>query len=479
MQVTETQTDGLKHEYKVVVAASDIAEKMEHRLQEIGKQVRLPGFRPGKVPVSVLRQRFGSSVMGEVLERAVNDSSNQAISERGLRPALQPKIEIVSFDEGKDLEYTLAIEVLPDIAVMDLGKIELERLIVQVPDEEVEAVLKRMGESHKKTQALAKKRKARSGDVLVMDFRGSVDGEELPGMAGEGHHLELGSNRFVSGFEDQLVGVDIGEERQVTVTFPEAYGNEKLAGKEAVFEVKVHDILETVPMEINDDLAVAFGEADLDALKQKVRQQVELDYGQLARARLKRALLDQLADGHDFPVPAGMLETEFEAIWKQLEEDRQQGRIDPEDEGKGDEELKAEYRTIAERRVRLGLLLSEVGRQNGIDVTQEEANRAIMREAQGHPGHEREILDFYQNNPEAVSRLQAPIFEDKVVDFIVALAKVTERELKPADLQAELSGPEATAKPGTAKRKASTKQSAKKKTASKGKSEAKTAAKGS
>ncbi len=250
MQVTETQTDGLKHEYKVVIAASDIAEKMAHRLQEIGQQVRLPGFRPGKVPVNILKQRFGSSVMGEVLERAVTDSSNQALTERGLRPALQPKIEIVSFDEGKDLEYTMALEVLPDIKVMDFAQIELEGLTVEVPDQEVQAVLERLAGSHKRTQALSKKRKARSDDVLVIDFRGSVDGEELPGMAGEGHHLELGSNRFVAGFEEQLIGIDVGEEREITVTFPEAYVNDKLAGKDAVFQVKVHDILETVPMEM-------------------------------------------------------------------------------------------------------------------------------------------------------------------------------------------------------------------------------------
>jgi trigger factor len=232
-------------------------------------------------------------------------------------------------------------------------------------------------------------------------------------------------------------------------------------------------------MEINDDLAVAMGEADLDALKGKVRQQIELDYGQLARARLKRALLDQLAEGHDFPVPAGMLETEFNAIWKQLEEDRQQGRIDPEDVDKDEEDLKAEYRMIAERRVRLGLLLSEVGRQNGIDVSQEEVNRAIMQEAHSHPGHEREVMEFYQKNPEATSRLQAPIFEDKVVDFIVALAKVTEREVTPADFQAEISEPEPAAKQSAAKKKAGGKPAAKKKTASKGKGEAKKAAESS
>jgi trigger factor len=450
MQVTETQSDGLKHEYKVVIAASDIAEKMAHRLEEIGQKVRLPGFRPGKVPVTILKQRFGSSVMGEVLERAVNDSSSQAIAERGLRPALQPKIEVVSFDEGKDLEYTMAIEVLPEIKVMDFAEIELERLIVEAPDEEVQSVLERLAGRNKNTRPLPEKRKARSGDVLVIDFRGSVDGDELPGMAGEGHHLELGSNRFVAGFEEQLVGIDVGEAREVKVTFPEAYGNDKLAGKEAIFQVKVHDILETVAMEINDDLAVALGEADLETLKGKVRQQIDTDYSQLSRAHLKRRLLDRLAEGHDFPVPPGMLDSEFEAIWKQLEVDRQEGRLDPEDEGKDEDALKAEYRAIAERRVRLGLLLSEVGRQNGIDVTQEEANRALMQEAQSHPGHEREVFDFYQKTPEAMARLHAPIFEDKVVDFIVALAKVTEREITPAEFQAKMNAPTSSAGPSGA-----------------------------
>ncbi|MDH3596654.1 MAG: trigger factor [Rhodospirillales bacterium] len=469
MQVTETQTDGLKHEYKVVIAASDIAEKMAHRLQEIGQQVRLPGFRPGKVPVNILKQRFGSSVMGEVLERAVTDSSNQALTERGLRPALQPKIEIVSFDEGKDLEYTMALEVLPDIKVMDFAQIELEGLTVEVPDQEVQGVLERLAGSHKKTQALSKKRKARSDDVLVIDFRGSVDGEELPGMAAEGHHLELGSNRFVAGFEEQLIGIDVGEEREITVTFPEAYANDKLAGKDAVFQVKVHDILETVPMEINDDLAVALGEENLESLKGKVRQQVELDYGQLARARLKRALLDQLADGHQFPVPAGMVDEEFDVIWKQLKEDHEQGRIDPEDKDKDDEVLRAEYRAIAERRVRLGLLLSEVGRQNGIDVTQDEANRALMQEAQRHQGHEREVFDFYQKSPEAMAKLRAPIFEDKVIDFITALAKVTERKVTPQELQNEDSASE----PATAsKKKTAAKSAAKKTKTTKGKTAA-------
>ncbi len=461
MQVTETQTEGLRKQYKVIVAASDIAQKLEYRLQEIGQQVRVPGFRPGKVPVKVLKQRFGSSVMGEVLERAVNDSSNQAINERGLRPALQPKIEIVSFEEGKDLEYTMAVEILPEITVMDFAEIDIERMTVEVSDEEVAQALERLAGAQKKTQPLAKPRKAKSGDVLVIDFRGSVDGEEVAGMAGEGHHLELGSNRFVAGFEDQLIGLGKGEERQITVTFPEAYVNDKLAGKEAVFEVKVNDLLETAPQEIDDDLAVALGEENLAALTEKVRARVEQDYAQFARARFKRDLLDKLAEGHEFPVPPGMLDTEFDAIWKQLEADRDQGRVDPDDEGKEEEDLKAEYRAIADRRVRLGLLLSEVGRQNGIDVTQEEVNRALMQEAQRHQGHEREVFEFYQKSPEAMANLRAPIFEDKVIDFITALAKVRERKVTPEELQDEESDDGRPDRPAKAKKAAARKTAAK------------------
>jgi trigger factor len=270
-----------------------------------------------------------------------------------------------------------------------------------------------------------------------MDFAGTVDGEALPGMSAEGHHLELGSNRFVEGFEDQLVGADVGEERQVKVTFPETYANDKLAGKEAVFQTKINDILEAVPRPIDDELAKALGEESLEGLKTKVRGQIESDYGQFTRARLKRGLLDKLAEGHDFSAPSGMVDAEFEAIWNQLQEDREKGVIDPEDADKDEEVLKQEYREIAERRVRLGLLLSEVGRINGIEVTQDELNRALAQEAQRHPGHEREVFEFFQKTPEAMANLRAPIFEDKVIDFITALAKVTERSMSPKELQQE------------------------------------------
>jgi len=462
MNITETETDGLKRAYKVVIEAKDIAEKLEHRLQEIGQQVRVPGFRPGKVPVQILKQRYGTSVMGEVVERAVNDSSSQAISERGLRPVLQPKIEIVAFAEGKDLEYTMDLEVMPDIKMMDFAEIAVERAVVEVPDDEVARALDMIAANQKKTQALTKPRKAESGDVLVIDFRGSVDGEELPGMADQGHHLELGSNRFIAGFEEQLIGADKGDERTLTVTFPDSYANDKLAGREAIFEVKVQDILETVPADIDDALATTLGEESLEALKGKVREQIQRDYEQFSRARLKRSMLDQLADAHDFPAPPGMLDAEFDAIWRQIKEDQEKGRMDPEDAGKDEEALQGEYRAIAERRVRLGLLLSEVGRLNGIDVTQEELNRALMQEARRHPGHEKEVFDFYQKSPEALANLRAPIFEDKVIDFITALAKVTERKMSPQELQDEEPGDKPAGKPSGTEKKAAKKPAAKK-----------------
>ena len=438
MQVTETQTDGLSREYKIVVAAKDIDEKIEHRLMELGQQVKVPGFRPGKIPLTVLKQRFGPSVMGEVLENAVRDSSNQAMMERGLRPAMQPKIEITAFDQGSDLEYTMAVELLPEIEFMDFSTIELERVKVAVPDDEVDKALTEITRSQKTTEPLKEPRKAESGDVLVIDFRGSVDGEELPGMAAEGHHLELGSNQFVGTFEDQLIGTDKGEQRQVTVTFPEAYVNDKLAGKEAVFEVTVQDILASVPIPVDDDMAKRMGLDSLDTLKGNIRQQIENEYQQVSRGRMKRQLLDKLADGHDFMVPAGMLDAEFDVIWRQVEEDRSKGELDPEDEGKDEDQLKTEYREIAERRVRLGLLLSEVGRQNAIEVSQEELNQALMREAQRHPGKEREVFEFFQKSPEAMANLRAPLFEDKTVDYIVELAKVSERELSPDALREEM-----------------------------------------
>ena len=437
MQVTETLSDNLKREYTVVIAAKDLGEKLEARLERIGKEVRLPGFRPGKVPMPILRKRFSQSVMGEVIEQAVRDSSAQALTERGLRPAMQPKIEITAFEEGKDLEYKIAVELLPEIEVGDLSKIELERIRVEVPEAEVDEALSRLASAKRESAPLETPRPAEKGDVLVIDFRGTVDGEALPGLGGEDHHLELGSSRFVEGFEDQLIGVEAGQKRTVTVRFPEQYVNDKLAGREARFDVTVKDVRATLPRAVDDALAEALGEPDLATLRSKVANQIQGDYDRFSRTQLKRQLLDALAEAYQFAVPVGMVDSEFNAIWRQIEEERKHGHVDPEDEGKSDDELKAEYRDIAERRVRLGLLLSEVGRQNGIEVNQDELNRAVMMEAQNHPGHERKVVEFYQNSPEALANLRAPLFENKVVDFILDLAKVSERSMTPSELRDE------------------------------------------
>jgi trigger factor len=436
MQITETSAEGLKHEFTVVIASNDIEQKMLDRLAEIAKTVRLPGFRPGKVPMPLLRKRYGASVLGEVLESTVSDSSAQAIADKGLRPAMQPKIEIVSFKEGTDLEYKLAVEVMPEIKPIDFAEIELERLRPEVPEEAVDTALERVAEPHRKGEKVD--RPAANGDVVVMDFVGSVDGKEFPGGSATDHRLELGSGRFIPGFEDQLVGIGAGDERTVAVTFPADYGNDELAGKAASFTVKAKAIEAMQPATIDDEFAKELGFEDLAGLRKGVRDQLERDYNGLARRRLKRKLLDDLAARHDFPVPPGMAELEFDTIWKQFEQAREHNKeAVAEEAGKSDDELKVEYRGIAERRVRLGLLLAEIGQSNSLTVSPEEVNRALFEEARKHQGYEKQVIEFYRGNPQAMANLRAPIFEDKVVDFILEMAKVTDRPVAIAELLAD------------------------------------------
>jgi trigger factor len=436
MQITETNAEGLKHEFTVVIASNDIEQKMQDRLIEIGKTVRLPGFRPGKVPMPLLRKRYGASLLGEVLESTVSDSSAKAIADKGLRPAMQPKVEIVSFKEGTDLEYKLAVEVMPEIKPVDFAEIELERLRPEVPEEEVDKALVRIAEPHRKGEKV--ERPAEKGDVVVMDFVGSVDGTEFPGGSATDHRLELGSERFIPGFEDQLVGVKADDERTVEVTFPADYGSEDLAGKAAKFAIKVKAVEAMQPATIDDEFAKELGFDDLAGLRKGVRDQLERDYGGLARQRIKRKLLDELAARHDFPVPPGMADLEFDTIWKQFEQAREQNKdAVAEDAGKSDDELKAEYRTIAERRVRLGLLLAQIGESNSLTVSPEEVNRALFEEARKHQGYEKQVIEFYRGNPQAMANLRAPIFEDKVVDFILEIAKVTDKPVSIAELLAD------------------------------------------
>ena len=443
MQVTEENNEGLQREFVITLEASEIDEKVQSRLREIGKNQKIPGFRPGKAPMSILKQRFGQAVMGEVLERAVGDSSQQVIQERGLRPAGQPDISVESFDEGQDLVYRMKLELLPDIEPMDFSQISVTTQKIEVPDHEVDEALERLASQQKESKPVEEPRPARKGDILVVDFSGEVDGEKYPGMEAEDHHLELGSNRFVEGFEDQLIGIQPGEEKTVEVTFPEGYMNSQLSGKTAQFHVKVKELREAEPVEINDEFAQKFGEEDLNGLKERVRDQIRQDYERLTRQRTKRQLLDQLADGHSFDVPQSMVDSEFNAIWQQIEQDRQNGQLDAEDAEKSEEQLQEEYKQIAERRVRLGLLLSEVGRNQQIDVTQEELNKALIEEVQRYPGREREVFEHYQNSQDALQNLRAPIYEDKVIDYILELANTEERQVTTDQLREELEAEQA------------------------------------
>jgi len=427
MQVTETRNEGLTREFTVRIEAKDIEEKVDVRLSEVGKDLTLPGFRPGKAPVALLQKRYGKAVIGEVLEAAVADSSSQAIAERGLTPAVQPQIEITSYEDGEDLEYKMQVELMPEFEPADFSKIELERISVKVSDAEIDDALARIAKENRMAEPVAKARKAKLGDVAVIDFVGRADGVEFPGGAGKDFHLELGSGRFIPGFEEQIVGAKPGDQLSVKVTFPEDYNAPGLAGKDAEFDVTFRELKAFVDSAIDDSLATTMGFEDLSKMREAVRENLEREYSAMSRTGLKRRLLDTLSDLHDFEVPVGMVDAEFDSIWQQFEQAREQGQIDEDDIDRDEDELKAEYRAIAERRVRLGLLLSEVGRRNNVEVTQEEINRAIMGEAQRYPGHQREVVEHYQNHPESLAQIRAPLFENKVTDFILEIAKVKER----------------------------------------------------
>jgi trigger factor len=463
MQVTQTSADGLKREFHIVVPNAEVESQIASRLDELGRTIRLPGFRPGKVPAQLLRRRFGQTVRGEVMETTLQNSTAEAIREHNLRPALPPKVDIVSFAEGADLEYRMSVELLPEIPEPSFADLGIERLVVEIPDEDIDRAIERLAEQQRQSEIVD--RPAESGDILVADIEGRVEDRAIPGASGTNRQIVLGTGNFIQGFEEQLIGAVAGEQRTIRLTFPADYGVADLAGREAVFAVDVKEVQQRAPLVIDDSLGRAVGLESLAELREEVQQRMRRDYAAAARLRLKRALLDKLAERHDFLVPAGMVDLEFDAIWaahqatpppvdsagagevggeaaavaggEAAADSAGEAAADSADAPAGvaaDEALRAAYHKIAERRVRLGLLLAEVGRNNNISVTQEELNQAIIREARRHVGHERRVLDLYRQHPEAVARLRAPIFEDKVIDFIIELAKLDERHVSPQEL---------------------------------------------
>jgi trigger factor len=456
MQVTETNSDGLKREFKIVVPASQFQARMEGKLVEIARTIRMPGFRPGKVPMPMVRKKYAGSVMGEVLEAVVNDGVHAAISERSLRPAAQPKVEFGEYAEGKDIEFTVQVEVMPEIKAMDFATVSLEREKADVPEAEIDEALKRIAERSEQSEPV--ERAAQAGDVVVIDFVGRQDGIEFPGGSAEGYSLKLGSGTFIPGFEEQLTGKAAGDKALVQVTFPDAYGNEALAGKGAEFDVTVKEVRQTKAAALDDELAKSVGMETIDALKQAVKDELGRELDAISRQKLKRKLLDVLAESHDFPVPASLADQEFDAVWKQVDEERQAGRLDAEDAAKSEDDLKADYRKLSERRVRLGLLLADVGRSNNVTVTQEDMNRGLLNEARKFPGQEHLVFQYYKNNPEALESLKAPLFEDKVVDFILELATVADKAVSAEELRKEPDAVAAPAEEAKPKKKAAAKK---------------------
>ena len=437
MKITQTKSEALKREFSVEMTAEEIDQKVVEKLTELGKTVNIPGFRPGKVPMPLLKSKYGKAVMGEVLESAVNDSTLKAINENNLRPAMRPKIEVKSFDEGKGLEYTMAIEILPEFAITDLSKLSLKKLTAKPETKSITEALERIADSNKTSEKIEENRAVKNGEIAVIDFDGTVDGKPFPGMKGNDFALELGSKSFVDTFEEQLVGSKVGDKRTVTVTFPKDYQAEKLQGVQAVFEVTVKELRKNVKSEVNEDFAKKIGFESLAKLEEAIAKQIQAEYDRASRMTIKRDLLDALDATHQFDVPAGMVDSEFEAILHQVQGPHDHNDPNHKHDDVGTAEERAEYKTLAARRVKLGLVLAEIGRTNKIEVTNQELQQAVINEARRYPGQERQVFEYYQQNPEALEAVKAPIYEDKVVDFILEKSKIETKEVTIEELTAE------------------------------------------
>jgi trigger factor len=461
MQVVEKSGGGLSRVYGVTVPAGDLGALLDARIKEITPRLNLKGFRPGKVPPAHVRRIYGKALMGEVVEQQLNETSQKVLDDNQLRiaaqPDLQPKSDMDQVLAGKeDLAYELNVEVMPEFEPVDVASLKLTRPIYTPTDTEVDAEVETLAKQSRTYEARkGKTAKAQDGDQVVIDFIGRIDGEAFDGGTANDAELVLGSGQFIPGFEAQLVGAAAGKSLTVKVNFPADYQVERLRGADAAFEVTVKEVREPKESKADDALATRLGLSDLEALKAALRSNLEGQYQSASRFKAKRALLDQLDGKHDFPLPPRMVDSEFATIWSQVEADREQGNVSPEDEGKSDDELKAEYRKIAERRVRLGLVLAEVGRRNNVTVTEEELSNAMRQEAMRYGAQAQQIFDMLRQNANAQAQMRAPIFEEKVVDLILGKANVTDKQVSKEDLLKEDELPEgygeAKAKPAKAK----------------------------
>jgi trigger factor len=445
MQVTETLSEGLKREFKVVVPAAELDAKVNVRLDEMKDRVRINGFRPGKVPVAHLKRVYGRSAMAEVIEAMVRDTNNQIVSERGYKLAADPKVTLPTETEAveklisgqSDLDYTMAVEIVPPIELTDFKTIKLTRLTSEVADAEVDEALTRISEQNKPYSARPQGEKAAKDDRVVISFAGTIDGAPFEGGSGEDSAVLIGSNTFIPGFEDQLLGVATGETRTLKVTFPAHYPKAELAGKNAEFVVTAKSIETPGSVKVDDDFAKSLGLESLAKLRDAVKDRIASEHVAMSRQKLKRALLDELDTRHKFEPPPTLVEEEFDRVWKSVLGEMENEKKTFADENTTEEKAKAEYRAIAERRVRLGLVLAEIGEKNTITVTEDEMSRAVMERARQFAGQEQRVWDYYRQNPQAVAALRAPIYEEKVVDYVLELATVTEKKVAREELYKE------------------------------------------
>ncbi len=452
MEVIEKTAEGLERKFTVKVPAAELDAKLNARLADVKGKVQLKGFRKGKAPLPFLKKMYGKGMMSEILQEIVNETSYKAFSDRDLKPATTPHPHMISdidaiIDGKADLEYDVHAEVLPVFDPMSVDGVKLKRPVAEVTDAEVDEQVKKIADANRDYEPRKKTEKAKDGDMLVIDFVGSIDGVEFPGGKGEDHSLVLGSNSLIKGFEEQLVGAKAETDVEVKVTFPEDYGSANLNGKEAVFAVKVKEVKAPKDAEINDEFAKKLGLEDLADLKKRVRDRIEAEHKSMSRSHVKRALLDKLDAGHDFDLPKSMVDAEFNQIWAQV----QSAERDDEDKDKTEEELKEEYRKIAVRRVRLGLVLAEIGRRADVQVPSDQLQRAVQEQAlreaqyfamQGQKVSPQDVLKFYQQNPGAVAQIRAPLFEERVVDFILEKADISEKKVSKEDLMKDPDGEE-------------------------------------
>ncbi len=439
MEIKEKKTTGLKREFEITITNKTIAQLVQNKIQELAPKASIPGFRPGKVPYNIIKSRFGKQIFGEVVNESLNDVSKKIVDDFKINAATQPKMDVKSLEEGKDIKVNYSVEVMPDFKIPDLTKLKITRPIVKVENKQVDESIERIAKQNSKTEKVNKERKTKLNDTVVIDFEGKINNEAFDGGTAKGHHLKIGSNSFIPGFEDKLIGKSLNKNFDIDLNFPENYQSEELAGKKVVFSVTINEIREDVKTEINDDFAKSLGLDNLQSLKKNVKDQIVNQHSIQSRSKMKREILDLLANSIDFELPNSLVDDEYQSVCKAMRQNQEldiDQKNQPNDEGMSKSE-KDDALIISKRRVRLGLILAEIGRLNNIKVDEKDTQNAMMQELQRYPGREKEILDYFKKNPEAKNQLSGPVFEDKIIDFIIELADVVEKDVNVEELYKE------------------------------------------